>query len=106
MVGLPSFELNFVPNVALALSLLSLSQMKYEWDEEKRRTNLFKHGLDFIGADRVLANPYRLDVESQRNNEVRIQSFAYLFDVLAVLTVVHLPGKQTSRIISFRRCSQ
>jgi uncharacterized DUF497 family protein len=49
---------------------------KYEWDEEKRRTNLFKHGLDFIVADRVLANPYRLDIESQRNDEVRIQSFA------------------------------
>ncbi len=80
--------------------------MKYEWDEEKRRTNLLKHGLDFIGTDRVLASPYRLDIESQRNNEVRIQSFAYVFDVLAVLTVVHLPGKQSSRIISFRRASR
>jgi len=80
--------------------------MKYEWDEEKRRTNLFKHGLDFIAADRVLTSPYRLDVESQRNNEIRIQSFAYLFDVLAVLTVVHLPSKQSSRIISFRRASR
>jgi len=49
--------------------------MKYEWKEEKRRTNLFKHGLDFIAAaNRVLASPYRLDVESRRNNEVRIQS--------------------------------
>jgi len=80
--------------------------MKYEWDEEKRHTNLFKHGLDFIVADRVLTSPYRLDVESQRNNEVRTQSFAYVFDVLAVLTVVHMPGKQSSRIISFRRASR
>jgi len=80
--------------------------MKYEWDENKRCSNLFKHGLDFIVADRVLANPYRLDVESRRNNEVRIQSFAYVFDVLTVLTVIHLPGKQSSRIISFRRASR
>ncbi|KHD05396.1 hypothetical protein PN36_01465 [Candidatus Thiomargarita nelsonii] len=80
--------------------------MKYEWDEEKRRINLFKHGLDFIVADRVLVNPYRLDIESQRNEEVRIQSFAYVFDVLSVLTVVHRQSKQSSRIISFRRASR
>jgi hypothetical protein len=52
-----------------------------------------------------LASPFRLDIESKRNDEARIQSFAYVFDVLAVLTVVHLPEKPT-RIISFRRASR
>lgn len=36
----------------------------------------------------VLESPYRLDVESVRATEVRTQSFAYVFDVLAVLTVM------------------
>jgi len=80
--------------------------MKYEWDEEKRSANLLKHGLDFLAADRVLASPYRLDVESKRNNELRVQSFAYVFDVLAVLTIVHIHHGVRTRIISFRRASR
>jgi uncharacterized DUF497 family protein len=75
---------------------------KYIWDEAKRRTNLAKHGLDFMDADMVLANPYRLETDSIRNGEPRKQVFAYVFEVLAVLTAVYLPG-QPARIISFRR---
>ena len=75
-----------------------------EWDEVKRRKNLAKHGLDFNDANRVLENPFRLDVEIIRNHEQRIQSFAYVFDQLAVLTVVHTIEKK--RIISFRRASR
>ena len=59
------------------------------WDEAKRQANLDKHGLDFVDAVMVLESPYRLDVESVRSSEQRMQSFAYVFEVLAVLTVVH-----------------
>jgi uncharacterized DUF497 family protein len=34
---------------------------------------------------------------------VRTQSFAYVFDVLTVLTVVHVWRESTMRIISFRK---
>ncbi len=77
--------------------------MRYFWDEAKRQTNLSKHGLDFIDADLVLASDYRLDLPSERNSEARVQSFAYVFDVLTVLTVVTQPNAQGTRIISFRR---
>lgn len=30
--------------------------MEFEWDEAKRRSNLEKHGVDFIDAALVLAN--------------------------------------------------
>lgn len=73
----------------------------YVWHEAKRQTNLAKHGLDFMDADLVLANPLRLEVESVRNGECRRQAFAYVFEALTVLTVVYLPGRP-SRIISFR----
>ena len=75
-----------------------------EWDEIKRRKNLAKHGLDFSDADSVLKNPFKLDVEIIRNHEQRIQSFTYVFDRLAVLTVVHTIEEE--RIISFRRASR
>jgi len=75
------------------------------WNEQKRAINLDKHHLDFADAGLVLDSPFRLDVESVRNNEQRMQSFAYVFDRLAVLTVVHLPGERT-HIISFRTASE
>jgi len=73
----------------------------YAWDEAKRQQNLSKHGLDFLDADLVLESPYRLEVDSERSGERRRQAFAYVFEVLTVLTVVYLPG-DTLRIISFR----
>ena len=68
------------------------------WDEPKRETNLEKHGLDFVDADLVLCSSYRLDVASERNGEFRVQSFAYVFEVLTVLTVVFLPALVGGRV--------
>lgn len=77
----------------------------YIWDESKRVANLAKHGLDFADAVWVLESPLRLDVPTLRNGEARLQSFAFVFDRLAVLTVAHAPG-MPDRIISFRPASR
>lgn len=79
--------------------------MHLVWHEAKRLSNLEKHGLDFIDAVWVLDSPIRLDVTSKRNNEWRVQSFAYVFEVLAVLSLVHLQLEERIRIVSFRRAS-
>lgn len=76
------------------------------WDETRRQANIDKHGLDFLDAVMVLESPYRLDVESVRNGEQRMLSFAYVFDVLAVLTVVHVARNNVRRIVSFRAASE
>lgn len=81
-----------------------MPETPYSWDQPKRLANLEKHGFDFEDARFVLESEYRLDVLSERNGELRIQSFAYVFEYLAVLTVVHLDG-QSIQIISFRRAS-
>lgn len=78
---------------------------KFTWNDAKRELNLSKHQLDFADAEMVLGNPYRLDVVSVRNVQEREQSFAFVFERLAVLTVVHIPGEQP-HIISFRPASQ
>ena len=78
-----------------------MTSILYAWDEKKRLANLRKHRLDFTDADLVVESPVRFDVEVIRNGERRQQSFAYVFDLLAVLTVVYVPGK-VHRIISFR----
>jgi len=80
-------------------------KLRLTWNERKRATNLDKHHLDFADAGFVLDSPFRLDVISVRNDEERTQSFAYVFDRLAVLSVVHLPG-ELHHIISFRTASE
>jgi hypothetical protein len=79
---------------------------RIQWDEAKRQANLDKHGLDFMDAVWVLESSYRLDVQRVRNRERRTQSFAYVFDVPAVLTVVHVARDGALRIISFRPASE
>lgn len=74
---------------------------KYTWHEIKREANINKHKLDFIDACLVLESPFRMDMSTERNGENRQQSFAYVFDVLMVLTVVYLP-LENPHIISFR----
>jgi len=75
-----------------------------EWDESKRQKNITKHGLDFSNAGSVLESPFRLDIDTMRNNEERTHSFAYVFSYLAVLSVVHTGNGE--RIISFRKASR
>jgi uncharacterized protein len=40
-----------------------------------------------------------------RANELRTQSFAYVFEVLTVLTVVYVEREDALRILSFRTAS-
>ena len=78
--------------------------MKLEWDENKRRSNLRKHGLDFHHALWVLESDIRFDLESHRGGQQRTQSIAYVYDQLAVLPVVYVQG-DAARIVSFRKAS-
>lgn len=76
--------------------------MIYEWDEAKRAVNLDKHGLDFADADLVLESEFVWIVDSPRGSEARSQAFAYVFEVLMVLSVAFVQRGERCRIISFR----
>jgi uncharacterized DUF497 family protein len=78
---------------------------KLIWDDDKRKANLAKHGLDFSHALAVLDSLYRLDVPVMRKGEERVLSISYALGFLAVLTVIHTERDGATRIISFRRAS-
>jgi uncharacterized protein len=44
--------------------------MRFEWDEDKRRANLVKHGLDFLDADLIFRGK-RYSYPSGRRGEER-----------------------------------
>ena len=74
--------------------------MKSTWRDAKRTLNLSKHQLEFADAEIVLCNPSRLDVVTARNGHEREQSYAFVYERLAVLTVVNFLGAQPHHQLS------
>jgi len=78
--------------------------MRFEWDEEKRRTNLSKHGLDFIDAAEVFGGETVSFLDDQFDYaETRFVSIGILDGV--VMVIIHTEDDETVRLISFRRAT-
>ena len=43
--------------------------MKFEWDEDKNRLNIQKHGIDFADATYVFADPFALSIPDDDHSE-------------------------------------
>ena len=80
-------------------------ELKFEWDEEKDRTNQIKHGISFEAARWVFLDEYRIDVfdETHSNNEDRYITIGQSGNTLLVLFVVYTERDDTIRIISARK---
>ncbi|WP_299429335.1 BrnT family toxin [uncultured Meiothermus sp.] len=76
--------------------------VRLEWDEAKRLTNLAKHGLDFVDAEKVFEGE-TVEVEDTREDygEDRFLTFGLLGDEVVVIANV-LRG-DAIRIISMRK---
>ncbi|MDR2244200.1 MAG: BrnT family toxin [Burkholderiales bacterium] len=76
--------------------------MKYTWDENKRQSNLVKHGLDFADAKEVFSGPVVL-FEDARNDYGEQRMIAIGLLGFAVVLVVHVESDDEIRIISMRK---
>lgn len=72
----------------------------FDWDEAKRRSNVQKHGIDFIDAARSLKTGPRLDMESNRGTEFRTLAICPMS--LKLIAVVFTMRGEICRIISAR----
>jgi uncharacterized DUF497 family protein len=80
----------------------------YEWDENKNRLNLEKHGLDFNLAIEVFSDPNSI-VEDNReiNGEIREQIIGKIdSETIIILFVVYTKRGNAIRIISARKASK
>ena len=77
--------------------------MKFEWDEQKRETNLTKHGLDFYNAEQIFDAPL-LVLEDNREDygEMRWIGLGLLENRVVVLVYTE-PDVTTVRFISLRK---
>jgi len=78
----------------------------YEWDEAKREANLVKHGVDFMDALEVFADPLRVERVNQRREyaEERREVVGMVRDQM--LFVVYTLRGEVRRLISARRASR
>jgi len=77
--------------------------MEYEWDENKRNSNLQKHGFDFIIAPRIYESTEKMTIPSQYKNEQRWVDIALLEKESVVAVMVYTFRNNTVRIISLRK---
>lgn len=73
--------------------------MGFEWDEEKRKANLKKHGVDFIRASKIFANPILQRPDTREHyGEDRMIAIGHWMDYFVV--VVYTWRGENRRIIS------
>jgi uncharacterized protein len=87
--------------------------MRFEWDEEKNRRNIKKHGVSFETAALVFEDPYGLTQRDLLSEDEERWITLGVVELAATLFVVHtLPDREcgldteaTIRIISARRAT-
>jgi uncharacterized DUF497 family protein len=79
--------------------------MEFEWDENKRQSNLSKHGIDFVDAAKIFNRPVLERVDNRYDyGETRIVALGEENGV--VLFVVYTWRGEVRRIISARRATK
>lgn len=78
--------------------------MDYEWDEDKRLSNIRKHGLDFMDADLVFKASIKVTVDAAHADDDRYVDLAEVNG--RVLMLVYSLRQQTVRCISLRVASR
>lgn len=83
---------------------------EFEWDTNKAKSNLIKHGIRFEEAVLVFDDPYHLSLQDRHENgEFRWQTIG-LVNGLIVIMVAHTvrfeSGDEVIRIISARKADR
>ncbi len=83
--------------------------MRFEWNEEKNRSNFKKHRISFQTASRVFEDPdFVMEQDREVDGEERWQTIGRIDDALVVLvahTIVDEEEDVIVRIISARKAT-
>ena len=81
-------------------------ELEFEWDEEKARTNLAKHGVSFLTAAEIFANEILERIDYRENyGEVRFIALGRV-DAEVYRVVFTWRGENLIRIISAQQSEQ
>jgi len=79
--------------------------MRFSWDEQKRRSNLKNHGLDFVDAPRVFEGPtFTFEDDRFAYGDQRFVTLGFLADI--AVSLVHTETPSRIHVISFRKATR
>jgi uncharacterized DUF497 family protein len=76
---------------------------EYEWDPDKAKSNLKKHGISFKAAMAALEDPYRLEGPDPHECEERTRVLCLYKGMTVLFVVTAEPEEGVCRIITARR---
>lgn len=81
--------------------------MLFEWDDNKEKINLSKHGIDFSTAALVFQDKNRIEFydEAHSEDEDRYITIGQINGVAIVVMVVYTERGDTIRLISARKAT-
>ena len=79
-------------------------KIKFIWDEEKRHSNLEKHGYDFAKAHKIFKKPFF--TFEDRRFDYGEERFITLGLLDKIIVVVHTDNAKEFRIISMRKANK
>ncbi len=82
-----------------------LQGVEFEWDENKARTNVQKHGIAFEEAAEVFFDPFHQRGDASTDYEQREFIIGYSL-AQRILLVVYVERGERTRIISARRATR
>ena len=81
--------------------------MRFEWDDNKAESNVFKHGITFEEAVTVFADPYLLFTEDSKHSEQEEREWAIgEVENGSTIVVVFTMRSEQIRIISARKATR
>lgn len=82
--------------------------MIFEWDDEKEKANIAKHGIDFSTAAKVFADENRVEFFDAAHSgaEDRYITIGMIGDVAYVVMVVFTDCDEAIRLISARKATR
>ena len=81
-------------------------QYEYEWDQNKARSNLHKHGIQFADAVAVFSNKFAVMISDEYPDEERFIIIGLDFLSRLLVVVYTYRGENTIRIISARKATK
>ena len=82
--------------------------MQFEWDDEKERINMIKHGIDFSTAALVFKDENRLEYydDYHSSEEDRYITIGLIDGVAYLVMVVYTERGEIIRLISARKATK
>ena len=82
--------------------------LQFEWDDEKNRRNIAKHGISFHMAAKVFLDEQRIEIFDEKHSaeEDRYRVIGRMGEKITILTVISTNRGENIRLISARKATK